>query len=85
DHGESLMEDGFMFHGMPPGMTLPKEQAQIPLIVKSSLPISIVKREEYLQADVFDTVLDLFSIQSPTFDKSGSFIESDSAAQISSR
>lgn len=75
DHGESLMEDGFMFHGMPPGMALPKEQAQIPLIVKSSVPISIAKRAEYGQPDVFDTVLNLFSIQSPTFDRAGSFID----------
>lgn len=75
DHGESLMEDGVMFHGMPPGMALPAEQAQVPLIVKSSLPISIVKRAEYQQPDVFDTVLDLFSIQSPTFDRAGSFIK----------
>lgn len=75
DHGESLMEDGVMFHGMPPGMALPPEQAQVPLIVKSSLQISIVKRAEYSQSDVFDTVLDLFSIQSPTFDRAGSFIK----------
>lgn len=75
DHGESLMEDGLLFHGMPPGMTLPKEQAQIPLIVKSSVPISIVKRAEYQQPDVFDTILDLFSIQSTMFDRTASFIK----------
>jgi lipid A ethanolaminephosphotransferase len=74
DHGESLLEEGRMFHGMPPGITLPPEQAQIPLLVKASMPISIVKRDEYLQQDVFDTVLDLFSIQTPLFDKRGSFI-----------
>lgn len=75
DHGESLMEEGRMFHGMPPGMALPAEQAQIPLIVKSSVPISIVERAEYQQPDVYDTVLDLFSIQSAGFDKAGSFIK----------
>jgi len=75
DHGESLMENGLVFHGMPPGMSLPAEQAQIPLIVKSSIPISILGRPEYQQGDVFDTVLDLFSIQSATFDKAGSFIK----------
>jgi lipid A ethanolaminephosphotransferase len=74
DHGESLMEDGVMFHGMPPGVALPEEQARIPLIVKSSVPISIDARDAYGQPDVFDTVLDLLSIQSPTFDKAGSFI-----------
>ena len=75
DHGESLMEDGVMFHGMPPGVALPAEQAQIPLIVKSSIPVSIVQRPEYRQPDVFDTVLDLFSIESPTFDRAGAFIK----------
>lgn len=75
DHGESLMEDGVMFHGMPPGVDLPAEQSQIPLIVKSSIPISVVRRPQYYQPDVFDTVLDLFSIESTTFDRAGSFIE----------
>ena len=75
DHGESLMEDGRLFHGMPPGIALPPEQAQVPLIVKSSIPVSIVERAEYDQPDIFDTVLDLFSIQTPTFDRSGSFIK----------
>ena len=75
DHGESLMENGMMFHGMPPGMSLPAEQAEVPLIVKSSIPISIVGRTEYQQSDVFDTILDLFSIQSTRFDKARSFIK----------
>jgi lipid A ethanolaminephosphotransferase len=75
DHGESLMEGGVMFHGMPPGMALPDEQSQIPLIVKSSVPISIVERAEYGQPAVFDTVLDLFSIQSAGFDRAESFIK----------
>jgi lipid A ethanolaminephosphotransferase len=74
DHGESLLEDGMLFHGVPPGMSLPAEQAQIPLIVKASVPVSIVKRAEYQQPDVYDTVLDLFSIQS-SFDRAGSFIK----------
>jgi lipid A ethanolaminephosphotransferase len=75
DHGESLMENGVMFHGMPPGMALPEEQAQIPLIVKSSVPISIAERTEYGQPAVFDTILDLFSIQSQGFDRAQSFIK----------
>jgi lipid A ethanolaminephosphotransferase len=75
DHGESLMEGGVLFHGVPPGMALPAEQAQIPLIVKSSVPISIVARAEYGQPDVYDTVLDLFSIESAKFNRAGSFIK----------
>jgi lipid A ethanolaminephosphotransferase len=74
DHGESLMEKGVMFHGMPPGMALPAEQAQIPLIVKASVPVSILERGEYGQPAVFDTVLDLFSIQSTKFDRAENFI-----------
>ena len=83
DHGESLMEGGMMFHGVPPGIALPAEQAQIPLIVKSSAPISIVSRAEYRQPDVFDSVLDLFSIQSATFDRAGSFIKKASGLPTS--
>lgn len=74
DHGESLMEEGRMFHGMPPGVSLPPEQAEIPLIVKSSVPIAIAPRPEYRQQDVFDTVLDLFSIETTMFDRSGGFV-----------
>jgi lipid A ethanolaminephosphotransferase len=74
DHGESLLDEGRMFHGMPPGISLPPEQAQVPLIVKSSVPISVVERTEYTQRDVYDTVLDLLSIETPHFDTDGSFI-----------
>lgn len=75
DHGESLMEDGRMFHGMPPGMSLPPEQAEVPLIVKASVPIRIVKRDGYRQQDVFDTVLDLLSIESTLSDRGRSFVK----------
>jgi lipid A ethanolaminephosphotransferase len=74
DHGESLLENGMMFHGMPPGMALPAEQAQIPLIVKASVPVSILERAEYGQPAVFDSILDLFSIRSARFDRAESFI-----------
>jgi lipid A ethanolaminephosphotransferase len=74
DHGESLLENGMMFHGVPPGMALPPEQADIPLIVKSSVPMAIEKRATYQQGDVYDSVLDLLSIESPQLDRAGSFI-----------
>jgi len=77
DHGESLLEDGRIFHGMPPGIALPPEQAHIPLLVKSSVPISIAKRDEYKQPDVYDTILSLFSIKVNTFDTDGAFIKLD--------
>ena len=69
------MEEGRLFHGVPPGMALPPEQAQIPLIVKASDPVEILKRAEYQQPEVFDTVLDLFAIESDRFDKADSFIK----------
>lgn len=85
DHGESLLENGMMFHGVPPGVALPAEQANIPLIVKSSVPIAIDKRSEYQQPDVYDSVLDLLSIESPQLDRSGSFIRRAPAAQTQNR
>ena len=75
DHGESLMENDRVFHGMPPGIPLPPEQKYVPLIVKSSIPLSIIKRQEYSQPDVFDTILDLLSIESNITDKDGSFLK----------
>jgi lipid A ethanolaminephosphotransferase len=75
DHGESLLEDGRLFHGMPPGDPLPPEQAQIPLIVKSSVPIAIDERDEYTQQDVYDSVLELFSIDTQFLNKEKAFIK----------
>jgi len=77
DHGESLLEDGVIFHGMPPGISLPPEQAQVPLIIKSSVPISLTKRDEYTQQDVYDSVLELLSIKVDIFENKGSFIKLD--------
>ena len=64
-----------MFHGMPPGMSLPPEQAEVPLIVKASVPIQVVERDHYPQQDVFDTVLDLLSIESTVSDRRRSFVK----------
>ncbi len=75
DHGESLMENNRVFHGMPPGIPLPPEQKQVPLLVKSSIPLTILDREEYPQPDVFDSVLDLLSIETNISDKSDSFLK----------
>jgi len=38
------------------------------------VPITVAARAEYQQPDVFDTVLDLFSIRSDSFDRSGAFV-----------
>ncbi len=75
DHGESLLEDDRNFHGMPPGISLPDEQAKIPLLVKASMPIDIVKKDSYIQQDVYDTVLSLLSIDTEILKKEKVFIK----------
>jgi hypothetical protein len=62
-------------------MGLPPEQADVPLIVKASVPIAIAPRAQYTQPDVYDTVLDLLSIETPLFDRRGSFIRKGEADQ----
>ncbi len=74
DHGESLLENDRIFHGMPPGVKLPDEQAQIPLLVKSNIPIKIDERKEYKQQEIYDTVLDLLSIDVDLLRKDKVFI-----------
>lgn len=83
DHGESLGEDGVLFHGMPPGMALPPQQAEIPLIIRSSVPIPVKPKPVYSQPDIFDTVLDLFAIEVEGFDRSGSFVSRQGGADSS--
>jgi len=75
DHGESLFEEGRVFHGMPPGIDLPEEQARVPLLVKASIPIEIVPRETYSQPAIFDTVLDLLGVETPAKNPEGVFIK----------
>ncbi len=77
DHGESLLEDGRIFHGMPPGIALPDEQAHIPLIVKSSIDITVREQEEYKQQEIYDTILDLFSVEMDLLRKDKVFITKD--------
>jgi len=60
---------------MPPGIPLPPEQKQVPLLVKSSIPLTILDRDEYPQPHVFDSVLDLLSIETNISDKSDSFLK----------
>ncbi|HTU68607.1 MAG TPA: sulfatase-like hydrolase/transferase [Steroidobacteraceae bacterium] len=74
DHGESLGEGGHLFHGLPPGVALPPEQTDIPLLVKASVPLEVADRAEIGQPDVFDSVLALLTIRSPAFDRAGSFL-----------
>lgn len=80
DHGESLLEGGRIFHGMPPGIHLPDEQAHVPLLVKSSVAIQIAPQPEYTQPQVFDTVLGLFSVETDSVPVGPSFIHWTAAA-----
>jgi lipid A ethanolaminephosphotransferase len=80
DHGESLLEEGRIFHGMPPGMKLPPEQARIPLLIKSSVPLNIQQRSEYPQTDMFDSILELLSVKSEIHDASRPFLSHADAA-----
>jgi len=75
DHGESLLENDRVFHGMPPGVSLPYEQAHIPLLVKASVPIKIRKQDEYKQPDIYDTILDLLSVDTVILERDKVFIE----------
>lgn len=75
DHGESLLEGGRIFHGMPPGIDLPPEQAQIPLLIKSSVSIEISKKSEYKQQELYDTILSLLSIDTKILRKDKVFIK----------
>lgn len=77
DHGESLLEGGRIFHGMPPGVALPPEQSDVPLLVKASVPLQVEQREEYPQSDVFDTVLNLLNIESGIVDPARVFLRRD--------
>jgi lipid A ethanolaminephosphotransferase len=74
DHGESLFEEGRVFHGMPPGIDLPEEQARVPLLVKASIPIEIETRQAYTQPAIFDTVLELLNIDTPALNSGDVFI-----------
>lgn len=74
DHGESLLEGGRIFHGTPPGIPLPVEQSQIPLLIKASFPITIKNFSEYPQPYVYDTIIDLLNIETSNHDKDNSFI-----------
>jgi hypothetical protein len=60
---------------MPPGMSLPKEQAEVPIIVKSSIPIKIIKKDEYKQKYIYDTVLELLDIDTPLLENDNIFIK----------
>lgn len=69
DHGESLGEGNLFMHGMQRRFA-PKEQYEIPFIVWSSDGIEgIRKRSGVTQHNVFHSVLDFLSVDSPVYDR----------------
>ena len=75
DHGESLGEKNLYMHGIPISMA-PKEQIEIPFIVWTSNDSIKFKNSQMLsQYNVFHTVLDLLSVESPIYDEDMSIIE----------
>lgn len=69
DHGESLGEKNLYMHGVPISIA-PKEQYEIPFIVWVSDGSKQVKSNKMLsQNNVFHSVLNFLSIQSPIYDE----------------
>ncbi len=75
DHGESLGEKGLYMHGIPASLA-PKEQLEIPFIVWTSEGSRTVKdHQEHSQHNIFHSVLDFLSIDSPIYDETMSIYE----------
>ena len=69
DHGESLGEKNLYMHGIPASIA-PKEQLEIPFIVWLSENSKKLKKKDFLsQHNVFHSVLDFLSIESPVYDE----------------
>ncbi|MCL3779191.1 phosphoethanolamine--lipid A transferase EptA [Prolixibacteraceae bacterium JC049] len=75
DHGESLGEKSLYMHGLPLNIA-PKEQIEIPFIAWSSNDAIEFKNEKILsQHNVFHSVLDFLSIDSPVYNEKMSIVK----------
>lgn len=75
DHGESLGENNLYMHGIPISIA-PKEQVNIPFITWVSDNSRKLKENEMLsQHNIFHSVLDFLSIESPIYDENMSIYE----------
>ncbi|MBT8302661.1 MAG: phosphoethanolamine--lipid A transferase EptA [Maribacter sp.] len=75
DHGESLGEKNLYMHGIPISIA-PKEQIEIPFIVWSSNDSIKFKNEKMLsQYNVFHSVLDFLSVESPVYNEGMSILK----------
>jgi lipid A ethanolaminephosphotransferase len=69
DHGESLGENNLYMHGLPVSIA-PKEQLDIPFIVWVSDGSRTLKDNEILsQHNIFHSILDFLTIESPIYDE----------------
>ena len=69
DHGESLGENNLYMHGIPASIA-PKEQLDIPFIVWVSDGSRNLKDNEILsQHNIFHSILDFLTIESPIYDE----------------
>lgn len=77
DHGESLGEKNLYMHGLPKSMA-PDEQFDIPFIVWTSKDSRTLKNKEIVeQHNVFHSVLDFLSIDSPIYDENMSIFKKE--------
>ncbi|MBQ0005903.1 MAG: phosphoethanolamine--lipid A transferase EptA [Alistipes sp.] len=75
DHGESLGENDLFMHGVPMAIA-PPQQYEIPFMVWTSDPWRLLKQtEEADQHQVFHSVLNWLSIDSPVYDPKKSIFE----------
>ncbi len=75
DHGESLGENNLYMHGIPKSIA-PKEQLEVPFIVWLSDDYKKLKNNETAtQHNVFHSVLDFLSIESPIYDENMSIFK----------
>ncbi len=78
DHGESLGENGLYLHGFPYAIA-PKEQKEIPFLIWLSHDFfkknkvnkkCVTSKPSYSHDNLFHTVLGLFNVTTPVYDKS---------------
>lgn len=66
DHGESLGENNLYMHGVPMSFA-PKQQYEIPFIVWTSTNKNIKQNDQFVQGNVFHSVLNLLGVESPIY------------------
>ena len=76
DHGESLGEYGLYLHGTPYSIA-PNEQKEVPFIIWASKKLDINRTKWYNQKYLFHTILGLFCIDTPIYNKNFDIIKGE--------